>query len=104
MKSLDPRLKVPVMIPSTDGLKEPPAAHIYNSETKPQTFDPVTAPAHYLQTKYSPTTVIEDWSLGFHLGNAIKYIGRSKYKGNELEDLKKAQWYLKRYIDLLEGK
>lgn len=34
--------------------------------------------------------------LGFHLGNVIKYVLRSKYKGKELEDLKKARWYLDR--------
>lgn len=46
--------------------------------------------------------VIEDWRLGFHEGNAVKYIGRAKFKGKELEDLKKALWYLKRRVDQLE--
>lgn len=30
----------------------------------------------------------------FNLGNAIKYIWRADYKGNRIEDLKKAVWYL----------
>lgn len=40
--------------------------------------------------------------LGFHLGNVIKYVLRSKYKGKELEDLKKARWYLDRLINVIE--
>lgn len=36
--------------------------------------------------------------LGFVVGNAVKYILRAPYKGSELEDLQKAQWYLKREI------
>jgi hypothetical protein len=45
---------------------------------------------------------IEDWQLGFHLGNVVKYIARAQHKGSELEDLKKAAWYLSRYIKKLE--
>ena len=47
--------------------------------------------------------VIEDWCLGYHLGNALKYIARSPHKHNELEDLKKARWFLDRYIQLKEN-
>lgn len=55
-------------------------------------------PAHYNMHKYEPIDVVEDWELGFNLGNVVKYISRAKYKGHELEDLKKAQWYLNREI------
>lgn len=41
---------------------------------------------------------IEDQQLPYHLGNVIKYIARAGYKGDKLEDLKKARWYLDRYI------
>lgn len=74
---------------------------VYNVDTAPF-HDPVTAPSHYLQTKITPLDVIEDWNLGFRLDSAIKYIGRHKYKGKPLEDLKKAQWYLSREIQLME--
>jgi hypothetical protein len=39
--------------------------------------------------------------LGYHLGNAVKYISRAGKKGTNqgLEDLKKAQWYLNRAIE-----
>ncbi len=32
--------------------------------------------------------------MNFNLGNAVKYIWRSSHKGNHIEDLKKAIWYL----------
>ncbi len=42
---------------------------------------------------------IEAKGLGYHLGNVVKYITRAGLKGNELEDLAKASWYLARYIE-----
>lgn len=48
---------------------------------------------------YEPIKVIEDWGLGFCLGNALKYIIRAPHKGTEERDLKKALWYLERWID-----
>jgi hypothetical protein len=42
--------------------------------------------------------VIEAFSLGFRLGNAVKYILRAGRKGEAVEDLKKARWYLDREI------
>ena len=43
--------------------------------------------------------VIEDWGLGFSLGNAIKYIARCEHKGNKKQDLEKAIFYLKRELE-----
>ena len=63
----------------------------------------VNHPQHYNQGKFEVIDVIEDWQLGFNLGNAIKYIGRAPYKGKQLEDLKKALWYLQREISRLEN-
>ena len=66
-------------------------------------FDAVDRPSHYAEgRKYEPIDVIEDWELGMHLGNATKYISRAGRKGDELEDLKKARWYIDRRISLLE--
>lgn len=42
--------------------------------------------------------VIEAWGLGFNLGNALKYISRAGLKGDAVEDLEKARWYLDREI------
>jgi hypothetical protein len=59
-------------------------------------------PQHYNAGKFEVIDVIEDWQLGFHEGNVVKYVGRAKHKGRELEDLKKARWYLDRRIEQLE--
>jgi hypothetical protein len=40
--------------------------------------------------------------LNFCLGNVIKYVWRAGEKGSELEDLRKARWYLEREIARLE--
>jgi hypothetical protein len=71
----------------------------YSQEDKD---DMVNHPKHYTFGTIEVITVIEDWQLGFHEGNCIKYIARAKHKGNELENLKKAQWYLNRKIKDIE--
>lgn len=63
----------------------------------------INHPEHYGgDTTYEAIKVIEAWGLGFHLGNAVKYICRAESKGKKLEDLKKAKWYLDREIERLE--
>jgi hypothetical protein len=68
----------------------------------------VDHPIHYGGEKnpYEAIKVIEAWELGFCLGNTIKYISRAgkKDKAKTLEDLRKAQWYLERYIKKMEKK
>ena len=64
--------------------------------------DAVNHPSHYTTGKIEVIDAIEDWKLGFHEGNVIKYVARAKHKGRELEDLKKARWYLDRVIQRLE--
>lgn len=61
-------------------------------------------PSHYggADNPHEPFKVIEYYGLGFHLGNAIKYILRAPNKEAELEDLKKARWYLDRAITRME--
>lgn len=57
--------------------------------------DPVVNhPKHYNAGKFEVIDVIEDWKLGFSLGNTVKYIARANHKGNTLQDLEKAAWYL----------
>ena len=52
----------------------------------------VNHPAHYNSGGIEVIDVIEDWGLGFCLGNALKYICRAGRKTNDpTEDLKKAQ-------------
>ena len=59
----------------------------------------VDHPLHYNKGKIEVIDFIEDQGLSFHLGNVIKYVARAGSKGDKLEDLKKAQWYLDRYIN-----
>ena len=59
----------------------------------------VNHPTHYKGNKFEAIDIIEDYSLNFCLGNAIKYILRSGRKGDRIEDIEKAIWYLKREID-----
>mgnify|MGYP000386101826 FL=1 len=60
--------------------------------------DVINHPSHYTRGKIEVIDFIEDQQLPYHLGNVIKYIARAGYKGDKLEDLKKARWYLDRYI------
>jgi len=61
--------------------------------------DVINHPSHYTRGKIEVIDFIEDQQLPYHLGNVIKYITRAGYKGDKLEDLKKARWYLDRYIN-----
>lgn len=60
-------------------------------------IDMVNHPPHY-QHGIEPIEFIESHNLNFCLGSAVKYIARAPYKGTELEDLKKAKWFLEREI------
>ena len=62
----------------------------------------VSHPNHYNQG-IEAIDIIESWDLNFSLGNAIKYILRSPYKGKQIEDLEKARWYIGREINRLKG-
>jgi hypothetical protein len=64
-------------------------------------LDSVNHPEHYKVGGIETIDFIEAKQLDYHLGNVIKYITRADYKGNKLEDLKKAQWYLNRAVDNL---
>lgn len=68
-------------------------------------IDVVNHPPHYKSDSgIESIDVIEGFGLNFRLGNTIKYILRHNKKGNPLEDLKKARWYLDREIEKLEEK
>ena len=69
-------------------------------------IEQVNHPQHYggKNNEYETIKVIDAWELGFSLGNTVKYISRAgkKEKDKELQDLKKALFYLKHHIDNLE--
>ena len=79
----------------------------------------VNHPAHYgrADDPYEVIKVLDAWGLGFCLGNTVKYIARAGKKIearskkllakaehlSRLQDLKKAEWYLRHEINRLEG-
>jgi len=58
-------------------------------------------PSHYQGVGLECIDVIEAFELGFNLGNCIKYTLRAGKKGDRIEDLRKAKWYLQREIQSL---
>ena len=72
------------------------------------TKNKVDHPDYYNSGKIEVIDFIEDWGLGFHLGNAVKYIARYQYKYTDprkkKEDLEKALWYLNRYVAHYESR
>ena len=83
--------------------------------------DPVNHPSHYTFGTIKVLDAIEDWELDYHRGQAVKYIARAGRKvlkphdsrdsaavaeaerEAELEDLRKAVFYLNRKIAQLDG-
>lgn len=62
------------------------------------TPDNVNHPAHYKVGGIETIDFIEAKKLSYNLGNVVKYITRADHKGNTIEDLQKARWYLNREI------
>jgi hypothetical protein len=60
--------------------------------------DFVNHPPHYTTGGIETIDFIEAKKLGYNLGNVVKYITRADHKGNRVEDLRKAKWYLEREI------
>jgi hypothetical protein len=80
-------------------------AELLSQKGKIMADEAINHPKHYGgDTVYEAIKVIEAWQLDFCLGNAVKYISRAGKKdaSKEVEDLKKALWYLQRRIGQLE--
>lgn len=65
--------------------------------------DPVNHPSHYTQGNVECIDAIEssmtfEAFCGYLKGNAQKYLWRYENKGNKIEDLKKANWYVNKLI------
>ena len=60
--------------------------------------DPVNHPKHYTEHPSGVECIEVTEHFNFNKGNAIKYIWRSADKGKEVEDLRKARWYIDREI------
>lgn len=65
--------------------------------------DDINNPAHYTAGRtIEPIDIVEDWGLGFHLGNALKYLARVGRKDDAAKDLRKLVWYAERELARLE--
>jgi hypothetical protein len=71
-----------------------------SDEQKP---DMVNSPPHYNHGAIEVIDALEAWDLPYHLACVVKYVARCQHKGKMLEDLKKSQWYLNRFIANLES-
>jgi len=69
---------------------------------EPEFDDLVNHPAHYKVGGIETIDFIEAKKLNYNIGNVVKYLTRADNKGNKLEDLRKAQWYLTREISTLK--
>ena len=84
-------------------LEKPMVAKTVIKKRKDKLFsDVVNSPAHYTYGGIETIDFIEAKQLSYHCGNVIKYVSRAGKKGERLEDLRKAQWYLNREIERLE--
>lgn len=65
--------------------------------------DPVNHPSHYTDG-IETIDYIESKHFPYHIGNAVKYLSRAgkKNPAETITDLRKAVWYINRYIELLE--
>lgn len=91
--------------PCANEPENPPAKHVDLQNVADEvTHDNVNHPDHYNHGKIEVIDFIEDQHLGFHLGNAVKYISRAGRKNPDktIEDLRKAVWYINRQIQRLE--
>ena len=64
--------------------------------------DMVNHPPHYTSHPSGVECITVTEHMNFNLGNAVKYIWRMGEKGDQIENLKKARWYLDREINRLE--
>ena len=73
---------------------------------EPANNDAINHPAYYTDGKIEVSDFIADKNLNFFRGNVVKYTCRAgkKDSSKEVEDLKKAAWYIGREIERVEGK
>lgn len=77
-------------------------ATVSSKARQDQPNDPVNHPKHYTAHPSGIECIEVTRHMNFNLGNAIKYIWRGGDKGNPVQDLEKAIWYLKDEIELIK--
>ena len=96
-----PRKQRPIMLDEIKMNPDTVAKLVVAATTGKSVTDVVNHPPHYTDGGIEVIDFIEAKRLGYHLGNVVKYICRAGKKGTNsgMEDLRKAQWYLKRAIE-----
>lgn len=69
----------------------------------PQPADLVNHPPHYMNHPSGVECIQITEHMNFCRGNAVKYIWRADDKGDVIENLEKAKWYLEREIARLKS-
>lgn len=64
----------------------------------PPRHDAVNHPRHYTSHPSGVECIAVTEHMNFCIGNAVKYLWRAGLKGDALEDLEKARWYVEREI------
>ena len=95
------KLRADIKLDKELTMSKPSAMLLVKDSSTEETKDNVNSPTHYTTGGIETIDYIEAKSLNYNLGNVVKYVSRSDYKGRKLEDLKKAQWYLSREISNL---
>lgn len=63
----------------------------------------VNHPPHYTAHPAGIECIDVVEHMSFNVGNAVKYLWRADHKGAALEDLRKAEWYIRREIQRREA-
>lgn len=63
------------------------------------TVDLINHPPHYTDHPSGIECITITEHMGFNVGNAVKYLWRADLKGDAIEDLRKAAWYVNREIN-----
>lgn len=79
------------------------------ADTSESQKEMVNHPSHYKNNKYEAIDIMldifgKDKTAAFCELNAFKYLWRADNKGTDIQDKKKAIWYLNKYIELKENK
>jgi len=85
---------------------EPQVGKLFHPSDAPQESCPVENPDHYNTGAIEAIEAIKasmppEQFFGYLKGNVMKYLWRYDYKEKPIEDLRKADWYLNRLIDVL---
>ena len=82
------------------------SSELPQTESEAASEDLVNHPKHYKMYKGLEVIDLTE-QMNFNRGNAIKYICRAGHKGDastEVEDLRKAAWYINREIERIDGR